>query len=263
MKPVPAKPVNRFSLLLLLTFTLLFRISFMKKIVLFSVFTLLTVTLYAQKPHFTIGGNLTIANPQGEFENANNNKNIWGGSLEGFAGIGWANVGLNMSFLYRGGETFNRAVSTTLPLNAEVDVTNSMLSLHLVGRLMYPEGMFRPYAEGFAGGNFFSTTTSVKDKNKGDEVISDTNQDDLTGAYGYGGGILFQVWKDSENTMQLLNPGTIFVDLKVRNNFGGNAEYLNSSKDIYYDSNSQTWKTKTSQSKTDYLSWHIGATLIF
>ncbi|MCA0444943.1 MAG: outer membrane beta-barrel protein [Bacteroidetes bacterium] len=237
----------------------------MKKIVSLSLFTLLAFNLFAQNPHFTIGANVTVANPQGEFEKVTGNKNMWGGSIEGFAGLGWGNIGLNMNYLYRGGDTFKRSLGGPqgVPVNADVDITNGLLNLQLVGRLMYPEGMFRPYVEGFVGGAFFSTTTSAKDRNSGEEIAGDTNQDDFTWVMGYSAGALFKIWEDRENSMQLMRPSTLFIDFKLKNNFGGQAEYLLSSNDIYFDDASSTWKTRTSTSKTDYLSWHVGVAVVF
>ncbi len=239
--------------------------SVMKRLVLVLTAAAFAGAAHAQDPHFTIGANVTVANPQGDFEKVTANKNMWGGSVEGFAGLGWANIGLNLGYLYRGGDSFERSLGGPqgIPVNADVDITNSLFNLQLVGRLMYPEGMFRPYVEGFAGGSFFSTSTSVKNRDTGEEIVSDTNQEDLTGCYGYSAGALFKVWEDQANVMNLMKPGTLFIDFKVKNTFGGKAEYLLSSEDIYFDNSSSTWKTKTSQSETDYLSWHVGVSLIF
>lgn len=235
----------------------------MKSIIL-SLLTLLVFTTGSAQ-QFTVGLNGMAGNPQGEFEKATGNKLMWGGSIEGFAGLGWANAGLNIGYLYRGGESFQRSLGGPqgVPVNADVDITNQALLIHLVGRLQYPEGMFRPYVEGFIGGTFFSTVTSVKDRNKNEEIISDTNQDDLTFSSGYGAGILFQVWKDEGNSMQLPKPGAIFVDLKVKNTFGNSAEYLNKASDIYFDNNTSSWTTNNTQSETDFISWHIGVSVIF
>lgn len=210
----------------------------------------------------TLGVNILVANPQGPFENATNNENMFGLDIHGVYHIGMLGLGAGFSFISRGSEEYKRALSTTVPTNVDVTTSNDMFQLYLLGRLQYPTGWVQPYVEGTLGGSFFSTTTKLKSRNPNnndDDIASDTNQSDFTWAMSYGAGIMFKVWEGDMEGYQ----GRVLVDLKVKNSFGGEAEYLQGKDDIVYNAQKLQWEYNASKSKTDFLGWHLGVAVQF
>lgn len=233
----------------------------MKKSLLLIAFVMLTaIPSFAQ---FTVGANFTIANPQYEFEGISN-KNIYGVSIDGGYNMYAVMIGGNLSYLSRGSQNFEKALSTTQPgINTDVTVTHSLVQFHLLGRLQYPNELVIPYVEGLLGGNFFSTSTESKSQNstgnQSDVLASTTNQSDFTYSIGYGAGLMAKVYESDYQGQAF----SVWIDLKGRYLKGGKAEYLQSADDIVYNESAQKWESRTTKSETSMNTWHIGVAFKF
>ncbi len=233
----------------------------MKKLLLISASVFLfSLSSFAQ---FTVGANLTIANPQYEFEGISD-KNIYGISIDGGYNLYALMLGGNIAYLSRGSQNFEKALSTTQKgINTDVTVTHSLLQFHLLGRLQFPNEFVIPYVEGLLGGNFFSTSTESKSQNgtgnQSDVLASTTNQSDFTYSIGYGAGLMAKVYESEYQGKDF----SIWIDLKGRYLKGGKAEYLQSADDIFYNSTAEKWEIKATKSETSMNTWHIGVAFKF
>lgn len=232
----------------------------MKKMFLVLVIAAFSIPTYAQ---FTVGASLAVANPQYDFERISDN-NIYGLNIDGGYNMNAFMIGGNLTYLFRGSQNFEKALSTTQPgINTDVTTTHSLLQLHLLGRLQYPNNFFIPYVDGLIGGSFFSTSTESKSQNNtGNEsnvIASTTNQSDFTYSIGYGVGLMANVYNTEYEGKDL----SVWIDLKVRYLKGGDAEYLQSADDIVYNQSAQKWETKTTKSGTSMNVWYIGCAVKF
>ena len=85
-------------------------------------------------------------------------------------------------------------------------------------QLMAPRGMVRPYATGSIGFAVFNTTSSIDDRETGEEIISNSNQTDGTWAASGAGGFLIPL---SRSVRSL-----VFLDIGARYHRNGRVTYL-------------------------------------
>ncbi len=185
-------------------------------------------TSVAGSSMFDVGGSFNIAVPKGEFgDNVDNNG--YGFSLEGLyrpLPLVPFKFGLEVGYLSYGREERNAPLSTTIPdLTVQVNTTNNIVLGHLVFRLQEDFGILSPYLDGLVGFSYLYTETSVEDiSDAADEkVFSSKNADDLTLSSGIGGGLMIKVYEADKLSLSLLK---VYIDLKVRYLYGGEAEYL-------------------------------------
>lgn len=123
-------------------------------------------------------------------------------------------------FIVYGSETREVCFSHTVGCRVRLDLTttNSIAYLNIGPQLMLPAGPVRPYVNAAIGGSYFGTSSSVSGTDSNDDnFASSTNFDDLTFAWGGGGGVLISL--SSGRTPLLL-------DLGVRYHGNGEVEYL-------------------------------------
>lgn len=233
---------------------------YMKKLFLILVVLTFSTAAFAQ---YTVSAAFTVANPQYDFERISD-ENIYGLNIDGGYNMNAFMIGGNLSYLFRGSQNFERALSgDQIGINTDITVTHSLLQLHLLGRLQYPTPFIIPYIDGLLGGSFFSTSTESKSQNstgnQSDVIASSTNQSDFTYSIGYGAGLMANVYNTEYEGKDL----SIWVDLKVRYLKGGDAEYLQSADDIYYNQTAKKWETKTTKSGTSMNVWYIGVAVKF
>jgi opacity protein-like surface antigen len=85
-------------------------------------------------------------------------------------------------------------------------------------QLMVPTGLVRPYATGAVGFAVFSTSSSIRDRDTHEEIVSDNNKMDGTWAVSGGGGVLVPVFRNRKTL--------VFLDLGARYHRNGSVEYL-------------------------------------
>lgn len=173
--------------------------------------------------HFAAGGHFTVGVPQGEFSEG----------LDGALGFGISGhflyyvpntplaVGFDAGFLIYGQE--RSQLNHPLINNVDVITTNNYAHTHFVMRAEVPAGAFRPYVDGLVGLSYLFTSSRLEHDYTGEDLPSTTNHFDITFSYGGSAGFLLQL---TEWTAQDGSLGRLFLDMKVRYLFGGEAEYL-------------------------------------
>ena len=112
------------------------------------------------------------------------------------------------------------------------------------------------------------TDTEIEDPedydDEDDDIASNTHLSDWTSSFGLGGGLKIKLTEFETNEFGDDDDPTFFnsslyLDLKVRYIFGGDAEYLREG-DIEQGANNEVI-LNTSHSETDYMTFHIGLTI--
>lgn len=212
------------------------------------------------------GADLQVVVPQNEFfESINTN----GVGLHAFGlyrfGESPFGLGLDFNFINFGKDTRDEALSPTIPdLQVRVENEYNLVQGLMLARVQSPDGIFRPYAEGLAGFNYFYTQTSIENRrNQGDEPIAtDTNFEDWAFAWGGGGGLMIRVFdrrgSESYNSQNPVAAGYINAGVRYLN--GSEAEYLKEGS-ITIENGSVSYETL--QSRTDMLMIQFGFVLRF
>lgn len=126
------------------------------------------------------------------------------------ADVGWVVYGSESKEVCFGGGVGCR-------VRLDLTTTNSILYVNAGPQLMMQRGPIRPYINAAGGFSYFSTTSSVKGNNNGEDFASDTNFDDVTMAWTAGGGVLIPV--SSGRT-------PIAINLGAQYHANGSVEYL-------------------------------------
>ena len=229
----------------------------MKRIsILLILITVLSIKLQAQ----SAGGSIMLGFPQGEFKD-NINRLGFGASGQFLffnprEGLPFG-FGLNVGYLNYGSESRREPFSNTIPdVTVDVDRSNNLVNFHLLFQIAPPSGFIKPYAELLFGGAYLFTETSINSQGN-EEVASNTNFDDFAWSYGFGGGLLINIYTPDQPDG---NFESLALDLKVRYLLGTEAEYLKEGSVIIRDGR-VTYDV--SKSKTDLLTAHIGVIAYF
>lgn len=220
--------------------------------------------VYAQE--VTTGVNLQVVVPQNEFSES---IDTGGFGLNAFGlyrfGESPFGLGIDFNFINFGKDTRDEPLSSTIPdLRVRVENEYNLVQGLLLAKVQSPDGIFRPYAEGLAGFNYFYTQTSINNRrNQGDEPIAtDTNFEDWAFAWGGGGGLMVRVFdrrgSESYNRQNPVAAG--YVNAGVRYMNGSEAEYLREGS-ISIENGSVTYDTL--QSRTDMLMIQLGFVVRF
>jgi hypothetical protein len=202
---------------------------------------------------FTIGGDLLVSVPKGEFDNQIDNG--FGGDLYGLVRIdreGVFSIRGDLGGLEYGNE---RVGVPGYPLTGRVGlhvVTSNDIFWGAIGpQVSIPLGAIRPYANAGIGVMYFSTTSSVRgeDEYGGAYGFGTTeNQSDDTHTWIFGGGVLFRLGSGRNAPFSLNVGGRYFT--------GGEATYLR--EGAIQDNPDGTITIFPSHSKTDQITWHLG-----
>jgi len=210
---------------------------------------------------------LLVAAPQGDFKE---NTDQIGVGLNMDLGYVFPRIpvviGGTFAYAMYSSETANVPFSLTVGNLVNVDVTtsNNLALGHLFLRLQPQDGVFRPYAEGLAGFSYFWTESTVESEWSDEDIASSTNLDDFVFSYGAGGGVMFRVYRGETD-----EPGKgmeVFIDLKVRYLYGGEAKYYafdDENMPLVTDANGAPAldESKALQSSTDMLNFLIGVSV--
>lgn len=231
----------------------------MKKSLFFTLLLVLyTSQLWAQSADVSL--NLLGVVPQGQFkENVKNSGfGIAGAFQYNFEDTPFG-LGLNLGYAQYGNES--RRENIVPGVEVDVVTANNIFFMHVVGQVYEDFGFIRPYAEGLFGFNSLWTDTEVNDFERDDEeseIASNTHLFDMAASYGVGGGLQIRLndfdFDDYEHGEARY--ATLYLDLKVRYMFGGEADYLREG-DIDLDANDKVVFNK-SHSETDFMTYHIG-----
>jgi hypothetical protein len=167
------------------------------------------------------GGGLALSVPQGEFGDRVDEGFGVGGHLVYLVDpYGVLGLRLDAAIVTYGRERFEVPLSRTVS-RVRVDVTtrNNILLAGFGPQLALPLGAVRPYVNGSVGLGYFFTESSVGDDSGFyfDEFARTTNFDDLSFAYGLGGGLGIALRRGP-------NPLLLALDLQYRDH--GETRYL-------------------------------------
>lgn len=156
-------------------------------------------------------------------------------------------------FVVYGSETRRVCFSTTVGCRIQLDLTttNSIAYGNVGPQLMVPTGPVRPYINGSIGFSYFATTSSVDGTDANDDdFASTTNFDDITFAWGSGGGVLIQLSRGRT---------PVLLDLGVRYHGNGEVEYLKRGDII--DNPDGTITILPTRSEANLLSFQLGISI--
>ncbi|NBC26611.1 MAG: hypothetical protein GVY08_07115 [Bacteroidetes bacterium] len=220
--------------------------------------------LYAQE--LNAGVNLQAVIPQNEFSESINTEG-GGFHLFGLYRFGQSpfGLGLDFNFINFGRDTRDEPLSSTIPdLRVQVENEYNLIQGLMLAKVQPPDGIFRPYAEGLAGFNYFFTQTSIENRRNtgGEPIATDTNFDDWGFAWGGGGGVMVRVFdRRGSETYNSENPVAAgYINAGVRFLNGSEAEYLREGSIIVENG---TVSFDTLQSRTDMLIIQLGFVLRF
>jgi opacity protein-like surface antigen len=150
---------------------------------------------------FFLGAGPLLAIPQGEFAlYVGPSPGIGAFLLFNFDEQRYFGLRLDGAYVYYGGETVRRPLSTTIRrVLVDVSTSNQIFSLSVGPQLTIPFGALRPYLNAGAGFSYFVTTSSARGSDNWDSFARSTNFDDFTFAWSGGGGL----WIDISNDIQL------------------------------------------------------------
>ena len=217
----------------------------------------LTCSLPAQ--NFQGGLGFIVGAPQGEFKD---NLDATGYGITGHIGYSPKTqplmIGVEVGYMNYGSETRTEPFSTTIPdVYVNVTTTNNLVLTHLFLRAQPTKGTIRPYLEGLVGFSYFFTETKIENKNhSGEEIASNTNQDDATLSGGGGLGAMVQVYSKDKDNRKI----EVLLDFRTRYLIGGEAEYLKKGS-IRRESNRVVYDIN--KSKTNLLTFQFGVAVRF
>lgn len=231
-------------------------------------FTFLTITCHqtVNAQEFDASINLQVIAPQNEFQES---IDATGGgiNLQGLYRFPDSPFGLGLDFNFNnfGRDTRDEPISSTIPdLRVRVENEYNLVQGFMVAKVQPQDGVFRPYAEGLAGFNYFYTQTSIENRgNQSDEPIAtDTNFEDWAFAWGGGGGLMIRVF-DRRNSVNYSSENPVaagYINLGVRYLNGSEAEYLREGS-IQVSNGNVTYDTL--KSRTDMLVFQLGFVVRF
>jgi len=201
---------------------------------------------------FSFGGDVVISQPKGEF--ANNVPNGYGFDMTGMFRIdpkGWFNIRADLGGVQYGRETKRIPFN---PITGRIDLeleTDNQIGFAAIGtQLQIPDGWLRPYANAAIAITDFRTQSSLSGSDNSFEPISNTNANDASHAWVFGGGVMIPFGKYSSGAL----------NLGARYHYGAHATYLR--KGDITDNPDGTVTLNLRNSKTDLVVWQLGVSFV-
>ena len=206
-----------------------------------------------EPPAGEVFGYLKLAVPIGDF---GDHVNLGGGG--GFGGMlflgGSGRVGLRAdgNFIIYGSETTLVPLSSTVPVQVEVETTNTIFSGGLGPQVYFGRGSIRPYFYGTVGLSAFVTSTGISGRHEARSISSTTDFKDFRLALTGGGGLSFQV-RGGESPVS--------VDLSASYQYNGETQYLTSRPDNIGQSPSGDWVPDPTTNDANLLAFQVGVSV--
>jgi hypothetical protein len=237
--------------------------------------TCLMVSVFISPIHANtiIGGNMEFVTPTGEF-GSNIPYNGFGGS--GF--VMWRGAedsifsfGGILDYFQYGNESRKEPFNSNITsVTVDVDRSHTIANFGFLMRYTPFQGAIQPYIDGTLGIMLLSTSTKItQDGTSGNDTIAESvNLSDWTMSRGYSYGVMINFYKlfnpqhDYQKKSQRTNTffKNIFVDIRYRKMFGGNAKYMKPGSGV--EANGQFDYTELN-SDISYDSVDIGVAIYF
>ncbi len=189
-----------------------------------------SVPLYGQE--IQAGVDFQVGLPQGEFKDQMDRGGIGVGFMGGYRFKGSPlMLGLDIGFMNFGSEKRTEPLSSTIP-DLRVEVVNEYNLFHGDILLRFippnPETVIRPFVDGLFGLNYFFTQTTLRERGSDEAVLRDTNFEDTSLSYGFGGGMQVRLYRRGERKQEEeeISVRTVYLNLMGRYMYGREAEYL-------------------------------------
>jgi hypothetical protein len=198
---------------------------------------------------FSVGGDLVISQPKGEF--ANNVPNGFGFDLTGMFRVdprGFFNIRADLGGVQYGSETQRVNFPNTGRVSLDVETSNRIGFGAIGAQLQIPDGWFRPYANAAIATTYFWTESALSGIDAADDSFTTTNYDDWSHAWVFGGGLMIPFGK----SMGALNLGAKY-------HYGARARYLREGDITDLPDGSIAFNPR--DSKTDMVVWQFGVSL--
>jgi len=194
---------------------------------------------------FSFGGDIVVAQPKGEL--ATNLPTGYGFDFNGMFRLdrkGWINLRADLGGVQYGHERqrVGSLVSGRVNLNVETD--NRIAFGSFGAQVQVPDGWFRPYANAGIAATYFWTASTLSGADSY-AYASDTNYDDWSHAWVFGGGVMIPFGK----SLGALNLGAKY-------HYGARANYLREGDITDNPDGSITLNPRSS--KTDLVLWQMG-----
>jgi len=195
----------------------------------------------------------TTAIPAGEFSDYNKNLGF-GGNLEFFFFTPSPKTpySLGLDFSYTSYGLFFHTDPYTDELSLSSDGANNFVSAHILFQIAPYTGNIRPYVETLFGGSYIFSITDIGYDYYSDETL---NLNDWAWSYGAGFGVKLLTDGDP-----YFNPGSVYLDLKIRYLFSSPTTYLDKNSVEYYD---DAVYYSVNRSRTDMVMASIGVYIFF
>jgi hypothetical protein len=197
---------------------------------------------------FTVGGDLAISQPKGEF--ANNVPTGYGFDVTGLLKLdqqGWFGIRGDVGQVRYGHEHVNLGFFGPNAIELDLNTDNRIEFGELGLQLQFPDGAFRPYANASYAGVHFTTESCVSNPDGFVQDQCHSNHGDWASAGVFGGGVIIPFGK----SLAALNVG-------ARYHYGAKATYLRQGDIV--DNPDGTVTLNVRSSKTDLVLWQIGFT---
>ena len=194
---------------------------------------------------FSFGGDLMVAQPKGEL--ASNVSTGYGFDVNGLFRLdqkGWLNLRADLGGVQYGHERQRVGSLVTGRVNLDVSTDNWIGYGSIGAQVQVPDGWFRPYANAAIASTYFWTVSSLSGADSYN-YASDTNYDDWSHAWVFGGGVMIPFGK----SLGALNLGAKY-------HYGARASYLNEGDITDNPDGSITLNPRSS--KTDLVLWQVG-----
>jgi hypothetical protein len=197
---------------------------------------------------FSVGGDLTLSQPKSEF--AENVGNGYGFDFTGLFSLdpkGFFNIRGDLGGVQYGRETKHLTSQFTGRIRYNLETDNRIEFGSIGVQLQNPDGWFRPYANAAIALTGFTTQSTLSDDNNTFEPLSNTNSNDMSHAWIFGGGVKIPFSRFSSGA---LNFGARYF-------YGGEAQYLTRGDIVDQPDGSVVLNFRNS--KTDLVLWQLGA----
>jgi hypothetical protein len=158
---------------------------------------------------------------------------------------GWFNIRADLGGVQYGSERQRVSSLVSGRVGLEVETANRIGFGSIGAQVQIPDGWFRPYANAAIASTYFWTESTLSGADDSYQYASDTNYDDWSHAWVFGGGVMVPFGRSLGS-----------LNLGAKYHYGGHATYLREGDITDNPDGSITISPRSS--KTDMVLWQFG-----